>query len=181
MSSASDPKGIPRLGSGDPHAITSSWGTVQNRQRCPSEANGAGVIPMDRHTVLIVEGEILARHPLAEYLRECGFRVVEAVTPEEAHLFLSQDEGRVDVMLADVSASGGADFNLGRWVREHRPGVRVLLVGSISGAAKEAGGLCDEESSVSKPYDHQLVENRIRRLLAERDNNRRPDRKMTAA
>jgi DNA-binding response OmpR family regulator len=29
-------------------------------------------------TVLIVEQDVLVRHPLAEYLRERGYRVVEA-------------------------------------------------------------------------------------------------------
>jgi DNA-binding NtrC family response regulator len=144
-------------------------------------AHQKGVTVMDRHVVLIVEAEILARHPLSEYLRDCGFRVVEAVTPDEARLFLSQDESRVDVMLADISGNGGADFDLGYWAHEKHPDVRVLLVGSLSSAAKQAGQLCDEEPSVQKPYDHQLVENHIRKLMAERDRNRAAGKQANAA
>ena len=34
--------------------------------------------------VLLVEGDIIVRHPLAEYLRECGFTVFEASNGDEA-------------------------------------------------------------------------------------------------
>lgn len=39
---------------------------------------------MTTASVLVVEHDVLVRHPLAKYLRECGYRVVEAITYDEA-------------------------------------------------------------------------------------------------
>ena len=40
--------------------------------------------PGKRPTLLIVESDILVRHPIAEYLRECGYKVLEAGNTDEA-------------------------------------------------------------------------------------------------
>ena len=42
-----------------------------------------------RPIILLVEDDILVRHPLADYLRECGFTVVEAVNGAEAKAVIS--------------------------------------------------------------------------------------------
>jgi DNA-binding response OmpR family regulator len=39
---------------------------------------------MSDATVLLVEAEILARGPLAEYLRSCGYNVIEVTGGDEA-------------------------------------------------------------------------------------------------
>ena len=67
---------------------------------------------------------------------------------------------------------GGGGFAFADWVRQNTPEVRVLSAGTIAAAARRAGDLCEEEPPIRKPYDHQLVLDRIRRLLAERDRNR---------
>ena len=39
--------------------------------------------------VLVVESEVLVRHALAEYLRHCGYRVIEAASTQEAMTLLN--------------------------------------------------------------------------------------------
>ena len=39
--------------------------------------------------ILLVERDVIVRTPLAEYLRECGYRVLEAVTAAEARTLLA--------------------------------------------------------------------------------------------
>ena len=46
---------------------------------------------MDEDTLLIVEEDILIRHPLAEYLRDCGFKVVEASGTADARVLIGDD------------------------------------------------------------------------------------------
>ena len=41
-------------------------------------------MPSEQEHILIVEWDILIRHPLAQYLRECGYKVLEAVDDAEA-------------------------------------------------------------------------------------------------
>lgn len=42
----------------------------------------------------------------------------------------------------------------------------LILAGNVEAATKKAGDLCDEEPSVSKPYHHQRVLDRIHRPRA---------------
>ena len=127
---------------------------------------------MNAPCVLLVDAEQLVRTPLAQYLRECGYRVLEAIGAEEARRLLSGGSQTIDIVLADIQTLGDGGFAFAAWVRENRPGIRVLSAGTIAAAARRAGDLCEEEPPIRKPYDHQLVLDRIRRLLAERDRNR---------
>lgn len=65
---------------------------------------------MQAGTVLIVEQDVLVRHPLAEYLRECGYHVVEATRHSEARECLEGDNHNVDVALIDVGGPTGSGF-----------------------------------------------------------------------
>ena len=122
--------------------------------------------------VLLVDAEELVRTPLAQYLRECGYRVLEAINSDEAQRLLSESSQTIDIVLADIQTLGSGGFAFATWVRQNKPGIRVLSAGTIAAAARKAGDLCEEEPPIRKPYDHQLVLDRIRRLLAERDRNR---------
>jgi DNA-binding NtrC family response regulator len=129
-----------------------------------------GILPC----ILIVEPDVLIRHPLAEYLRECGFRVLEAASTAEARRVLEEGRVTIDVVLADVDASGDG-FALAAWIRGNHPGVRVILAGSHARAAESAGDLCEDGPIAAKPYDHQLLVAEIRRLLAARERNKDRD------
>jgi DNA-binding response OmpR family regulator len=119
-------------------------------------------------TVLIVEPEVLARMMIAGYLRECGYKVIEAANGDEAKLVLAETV-RVDVLLSVVELPGAVDgFTLCNWTRARRPNVEVILVGNETRAAKVAGELCEDGPMVKKPYDHKLLADRIKRLLAGR-------------
>lgn len=119
-------------------------------------------------TVLVVEDEVLIRLVIAEYLRDCGYKVVEAANADEALLVLQQTDRRVDIVFSDIEMPGGMDgFALAQWVRTNRPGVEVILAGSVTRAVNAASDLC-EQGSVPKPYEPQTVHDRIRRLLASR-------------
>lgn len=53
-------------------------------------------------TVLLVEEDVLIRMPLAAYLRDCGYKVVEAVSSTEALMVLQQPDVTVDALFADA-------------------------------------------------------------------------------
>jgi len=46
-------------------------------------------------------------------------------------------------------------------VRQEQPGIGAILAGNIETATRKAGDLCDDQPSISKPYDHRFVLNRI--------------------
>jgi DNA-binding NtrC family response regulator len=124
--------------------------------------------PHFQETILLVEDEVLVRVPIAQYLRDCGYRVIEAVNAEEAMTVLSHKETVVDVVFSDIEMPGAVDgFGLAKWIREHRPGLDVLLAGTINRTVENAKQLC-AQGSVPKPYDAEIVHNHIKRLLAAR-------------
>lgn len=79
-------------------------------------------------TVLLVESNISVRHALADYLRECGFKVLEALSGMEARTILAAGNIPVDVTLADAQTPG-AGFSLASWVRATCPQVEMVLSG----------------------------------------------------
>jgi CheY-like chemotaxis protein len=116
--------------------------------------------------VLVVEDEILVRMVIADYLRSCGYRVIEAASADEALIVLQHKEFEVDVVFSDIEMPGSMDgFELSKWLRANRPTVDVILAGSVKRAADAAAELCDE-GPVPKPYEPQLAADRIRQLMA---------------
>ena len=119
----------------------------------------------DLPTVLIVEDEVLIRMATADYLRGCGYRVIEAGSGDEAVAVLKTGI-RVDVVFTDVSMPGTLNgFGLAQWVRRERPGMRVILTSGVARTAKEAQDLCAHGPLMGKPYDHGEVDRRIRAAL----------------
>ncbi len=120
-------------------------------------------------TILVVEDEILIRLVIAEYLRDCGYKVIEATNAEEAVLVLKKAERAIDVVFTDIEMPGAMDgFGLSRWVRANRPHIDVILAASVARAAHAASELCDAGGNFPKPYRLHSVADRIRRLLANR-------------
>lgn len=66
-------------------------------------------------------------------------------------------------------------FGYSRWIREHKPGVRVILAGTLEKLAGDAGDLCEEGSIRYKPYHHQTLHDRIKQKIVRRDAAREHD------
>lgn len=114
--------------------------------------------------IMIVEAEVLVRHPLAEYLRECGYKVCEAVDAQEAARLMAQDDLPIDIVLIE----GEAGIKFAHWLRERYPQVQVMQAGTVARATEKAGELCADGPAERVPYDHQFVLEHIRRLTAAR-------------
>ena len=83
--------------------------------------------------------------------------------------FLTDGLRPIDVILADIEAPGESGFALASWIRTNHPGIEISLTGTVGKAVEKAGELCQEGPALSKPYDHKLVLDHIRRLLALRN------------
>jgi CheY-like chemotaxis protein len=117
--------------------------------------------------VLVVEDEVLIRLVIADYLRECGYRVHEAANAAEAVAVLESGTVAIDIVFSDVLMPGDMDgFGLARWVRSHQPNVRVILTSSVERSADIAATLCEAGPLLEKPYEPHGVVDRIRQLIA---------------
>lgn len=122
--------------------------------------------------LLILEPEILIRMVIAQYLRECGYLVIEGVQASDFHILI--ESGReLHVVLADVNLGGDVNgFALSKVIRQTHPNIDVILTSGVSGASEEAHELC-EDGPIKKPYHPKDVEARIRILQERRRNSQR--------
>ena len=113
--------------------------------------------------VLVVEDEVLVRAEATEYLRNQGFRAIEAANADEARQILSSGE-RIEVLFSDINMPGSMDgLALAYWVRENHPWVEVILTSGDS--RPDIKGKWDG-ILIEKVYDIAAVALQIRLLLA---------------
>jgi DNA-binding response OmpR family regulator len=113
--------------------------------------------------VIVAESDLLARTVLAQYLRECGYEVVEAATSDDVLAVLRSGRG-IQVVLLDAQISGGlAGFTLARQIRENFPRTEIVLTFGVAKAAEKAGEICDE-GPLERPYHPREIVGRIKRL-----------------
>ncbi len=117
-------------------------------------------------TLLVVENNVIVRMAVAAYLRECGYKVIEAGDAAEAMHVLDAGIG-IDIVFTEVGLPGEMDgFALATWIRRKQPAIKVVLTSGVKRCAKDAGDLCEHGPVMAKPYDHGDLERHIRRLLA---------------
>jgi DNA-binding response OmpR family regulator len=118
-----------------------------------------------REVVLIVEDDFLIRWPAAEYLRDSGYRVIEAGTAGEAMVVFSSGT-HVDLVFSDINlAPQLTGYAFARWLGDNHPHVPVLLTSGDATASPRAPiGI----PFIPKPYALAEVDERVKELLARR-------------
>jgi DNA-binding NtrC family response regulator len=114
----------------------------------------------------VLDGDVLVRHVISDYLRTCGYVVIEAATTDEATVVLDEPTVVINAVLCDADAPGSRNsFQLRAWTAERHPYVQVALAGSIVAAANKAAQMCEDGPQLRRPYDPQSVVDHIKRLI----------------
>ena len=117
------------------------------------------------HTVLVVEDEMMVRLPIAEFLRDCGYNVLEASDASEAIATMDAEEP-VSLVFSDIRMPGKMDgFDLAEWFHSHYPSVPVLLTSGYNGGRSLASASVSINRFIEKPYSQNQVARRIAALL----------------
>jgi len=120
--------------------------------------------------ILLVEDDIIIRLGVAEYLRGCGYQVLEASGSAEARTVIVAGP-KFDILLSDAQLAGEhSGFALAQWVRKHRPGVKVMLTATTAAKIEAAGEFC----SHSPRHDTKKLDTKIRAMMSERARRARP-------
>lgn len=129
----------------------------------PETANENDAVPS---TILVVEDEVLIRFVVADYLRDCGFQVLEAANADEAMRLLETDKVEVDIVFSDIQMPGSIDgMGLARWVRTRFPAIKIVLTSGNVRTAELAEDLCHLQPIEQKPYSHEALLTRLQSLL----------------
>ncbi len=114
-------------------------------------------------TIMVVEPDVLLRMALSEYLRDCGYRVIEGVKADNVWVVIGSGV-QLDVVFAPVQPTG---FALASRLRQTHPGTDVILNSGVADAVEKSSALCDR-GPLKPPYQPEVVARRIQQLLAGR-------------
>lgn len=112
-------------------------------------------------TVLLVETNALVRSEVAEYLRGCGYHVIEATSAAEALEVLAHHE--VEVLISDIDLRDASGFQLSSLAKDRQPSTRVIVTRAAERTAAVANKLC-EDGPLEHPYHPQQLVDRIKRM-----------------
>jgi CheY-like chemotaxis protein len=114
-------------------------------------------------TILVVDDVDLVRALIAESLRVRGFQTLEAGSGEEAIRLLTNGLA-VQVVLTDMymPAAELDGLGLARWIRDHRPDIKVVVGSGVSFSVDPADAHLFAGPVVAKPYDWNALEQRLR-------------------
>ena len=108
------------------------------------------------HTVLVVEDEMMVRMPIAEYLRDCGYNVLEAADASEA-IAAMDAEGPVSLVFSDIRMPGKMDgFGLAEWFSRTIPRCRSADLG-LQWRTTFARRVDARNRFIEKPYSQTQV------------------------
>lgn len=117
-------------------------------------------------TILVVEDEVLTRVASADYLRSCGYRVLEASSGAEAQTLFASGEP-IRILFTDVQLPGDVDgFALASWVEAKHPHVRIIMASAGPEIVKRAEETDVGRPFLAKPYAFEVLLFHIRRLIA---------------
>lgn len=118
-------------------------------------------------TIMVLEPDVIVRAEISDFLRQCGYRVIEGVDAEDAHEIIRSGT-RLDVVLAEVHLRGASNgFELAQELRQTRPEIAVILVSSIANVVDKASDLCGR-GPLKKPYRAEDVLRQIQVLIERR-------------
>lgn len=117
--------------------------------------------PGTLEVILLVETSALLRSEVADYLRGCGYVVVEAIDAAEAVEVLRHRT--VDILVTDMELRDASGFELSALAKQLRPQIRVVLTRSAERTAATVQDLC-EDGPLGRPYHPQQLLERIKRL-----------------
>lgn len=130
----------------------------------PASATGSAASPI----VLVVEDEVILRIAIAEHLRECGFKVVEAGDGGEAQTLILAGL-QPDLVFSDVSMPGIDGLALANWLADNGVDAPIVMTSGVHSSLDAAKAACANVSLfVSKPYEHDRLVNHFRVLLSGR-------------
>lgn len=125
-------------------------------------SDGGSQIHAPAQTILFVEDEALIRMDMAEFLRECGYRVHEAANANEA-LEALRAKFAIDLVFTDINLPGGMNgLELAEWISGNRPGVKTLIT---TGRPLDRGAPPGAGAVLAKPYTGRDLLERVKQAL----------------
>src|SRR5579864_9140327 len=105
-------------------------------------------------TILVVDDDREVREVALAVIEAAGYRVIEAVSGDDAHRFLlAHPDLQIDVLFTDVVMPGRLDgIDLAHVARRLRPGLRVLFASGFPTLVRDHADKELSDQVLRKPY-----------------------------
>jgi CheY-like chemotaxis protein len=132
----------------------------------PGSGDASTMAPARRDgIILLVEDEEAVRRFARAALEEQGYRVLEAGHGWEALMRLSEYDGAVSLVIADVMMPEMGGSELARRLAVERPGLPILFLSGYSDDEMTLRALGPASAFVQKPFTPGALAERVRELL----------------
>jgi PAS domain S-box-containing protein len=122
--------------------------------------------PRGVETILLVEDEAEVRDLAREILELAGYRVLEAISPEEAERISRDETSPIHLLLTDVVMPRMSGRQLAERLTEERPDTRVLYMSGYTDDAIVHHGVPGQGTAfLSKPFTPADLARRVREVL----------------
>jgi CheY-like chemotaxis protein len=133
----------------------------------PKAADGQDAPKPAGESVLVVEDNAGVRALTVRRLEALGYRVLVAENGPAAVAVLDRGE-EIDLVFSDVVMAGGmSGVDLGRWVRERRPQIRILLTSGFADIAEGEAAAGLDIALLRKPYKQADLARAVRAALGD--------------
>ncbi len=123
-------------------------------------------IPRGDETILLVEDETAVRDLARRSLAECGYRVLEAASGDEAMDLARRHPDEIDLLVTDVVMPKMGGRELAERLTRLKPGARVLYIsGYADDAVVQHGVLEAGLAFLQKPFAQDTLARRVRQVL----------------
>jgi two-component system, cell cycle sensor histidine kinase and response regulator CckA len=120
-----------------------------------------------RRRILLVEDEPFVREATCGILRQSGFEVLPAENAQDALKIFEECGDGIDLVMTDMILPGGTGHQLGRDLREHSPGIMVLVTSGYDMREYETEAPDSCAYFLAKPYSRQTLVDKIETILAQ--------------
>ena len=124
-------------------------------------------LPGGDETLLVADDDARIRRLTVRFLKELGYSVVEVSDGTEAKAILESDEGKdIKLLFTDIVMPGDLDgVSLSYWVRDHLPGVQVLLSSGFGNEGDGHGMDTGDLPFLPKPFAQRALALAVREVL----------------
>jgi CheY-like chemotaxis protein len=116
-------------------------------------------------TILFVDDEEELSNAAAEYLQQCGYKVLKARAADEAMEVARRFEDKISLLVTDIVMPGGGGRVLLDQIKKARPETGVLVISGYADDAVRQHGFLATTSFLQKPFTLQSLGVKIRSIL----------------
>ena len=122
-------------------------------------------LPTGSQTVLLTEDEEGVREVAGQFLRKCGYQVLEARNGAEAISIAREHPGPIHVLVTDMVMPGISGADTATSIAGMRPDIRVVFMSGYRDHSElsQAGGM--EAQRLQKPFTREAIAHAVRDAL----------------